>query len=171
MAKEQFITSSICEDLVESDDNEIKENTSMGILKEEFDKHDLGDQIIQEDIKSEEEVDDMPKKKGRPGRKKGKRGRAKKINTDKPENKMNSEEKVKRKYKPRQKKVTIAEEVTIFPETVIDDNVRRSRRIAEIKIKEQFIPNAQYDDMDIPLKVSKKRIKLGKKGLLLPKRW
>jgi len=33
MAKEQFITSSICEDLVESDDNEIKENTSMGICK------------------------------------------------------------------------------------------------------------------------------------------
>jgi len=33
MAKEQFITSSICEDLVESDDDEIKENTSMGICK------------------------------------------------------------------------------------------------------------------------------------------
>jgi len=34
----------------------------------------------------------------------GKRGRAKKITTVKQENKSNTEEKVKRPYKPRQKK-------------------------------------------------------------------
>lgn len=55
--------------------------------------------------------------------------------------------------------VTIAEEVTVFPEPAGDDNVRRSRRIAEIKIKEQFIPTVQYDDIDIPLKTSKKKDK------------
>lgn len=59
--------------------------------------------------------------------------------------------------------VTIAEEVTVFSEPEIGDNKRRSRRIAEIKIKEQFIPNAQYDDIDEPIKVSKKKDKVGKK--------
>lgn len=52
----------------------------------------------------------------------------------------------------------------MFPEPAGDDNVRRSRRIAEIKIKEQFIPSTQYDDIDIPLKSSKKKDKAGKKG-------
>lgn len=59
--------------------------------------------------------------------------------------------------------VTIAEEVTVFPEPASDDNVRRSRRIAEIKIKEQFIPSTQYDDIDIPVKISKKKDKGVKK--------
>jgi len=54
--------------------------------------------------------------------------------------------------------------VTVFPEPASDDNVRRSRRIAEIKIKEQFIPTTQYDDIDIPLKSPKKKDKAGKKG-------
>lgn len=54
--------------------------------------------------------------------------------------------------------------MTVFPEPVGDDNVRRSRRIAEIKIKEQFIPSTQYDDIDIPLKSPKKKDKGGKKG-------
>jgi len=54
--------------------------------------------------------------------------------------------------------------VTVFPDPVGDDNVRRSRRIAEIKIKEQFIPTTQYDDIDIPLKSPKKKDKSGKKG-------
>lgn len=52
----------------------------------------------------------------------------------------------------------------MFPEPASDDNVRRSRRIAEIKIKEQFIPTTQYDDIDIPLKSPKKKDKAGKKG-------
>lgn len=52
----------------------------------------------------------------------------------------------------------------MFPEPAGDDNVRRSRRIAEIKIKEQFIPATQYDDIDIPLKSPKKKDKGGKKG-------
>jgi len=52
----------------------------------------------------------------------------------------------------------------VFPEPAGDDNVRRSRRIAEIKIKEQFIPTTQYDDIDIPLKSPKKKDKGGKKG-------
>lgn len=60
--------------------------------------------------------------------------------------------------------VTIAEEVTVFPEPASDDNVRRSRRIAEIKIKEQFVPTTHYDDIDLPLKGSKKKDKSGKKG-------
>lgn len=60
--------------------------------------------------------------------------------------------------------VTIAEEVTVFPEPVGEENIRRSRRIAEIKIKEQFVPITHYDDIDIPLKVSKKKDKVGKKG-------
>lgn len=60
--------------------------------------------------------------------------------------------------------VTIAEEVTVFPEITGDDNKRRSRRIAEIKIKEQFIPTTLYDDIDIPLKDTKKNDKTGKKG-------
>lgn len=51
----------------------------------------------------------------------------------------------------------------MFSEPEIGDNKRRSRRIAEIKIKEQFIPNAQYDDIDEPIKVSKKKDKVGKK--------
>jgi len=55
--------------------------------------------------------------------------------------------------------VTIVEEVTVFPELACDDNKRRSRRIAEIKIKEQVVPNEQYDDIDM----SKKRDKIGKK--------
>lgn len=59
--------------------------------------------------------------------------------------------------------VPIVEEVTAFPEPVNDDNVRRSRRIAEIKIKEQVVPNTQYDDIDIPLKALKKKDKIGKK--------
>lgn len=54
--------------------------------------------------------------------------------------------------------------MTVFPEPASDDNVRRSRRIAEIKIKEQFIPTTQYDDIDIPLKSPKKKDKAGKKG-------
>lgn len=52
----------------------------------------------------------------------------------------------------------------MFPEPTGEDNKRRSRRIAEIKIKEQFVPNTHYDDIDIPLKVSKKKDKAGKKG-------
>lgn len=61
--------------------------------------------------------------------------------------------------------VTIAEEVIVFPEPAGEDNIRRSRRIAEIKIKEQFTPIAHYDDIDIPLKKSpKKKDKSGKKG-------
>lgn len=59
--------------------------------------------------------------------------------------------------------VAIVEEVTVFPELPCDDNKRRSRRIAEIKIKEQVVPNEQYDDIDMPLKASKKRDKIGKK--------
>lgn len=98
---------------------------------------------------------------------------------------------MKKSYKPRQKKgyfyffvfnilyqiisyyinilcaslvVTIAEEVIVFPEPAGDDNIRRSRRIAEIKIKEQFTPIIHYDDIDIPLKSPKKKDKGGKKG-------
>lgn len=52
----------------------------------------------------------------------------------------------------------------MFPEPAGEENIRRSRRIAEIKIKEQFVPNTHYDDIDIPLKVSKKKDKGGKKG-------
>lgn len=62
------------------------------------------------------------------------------------------------------KVVTISEEVTVFEEPVSEENVRRSRRIAEIKIKEQFVPSALYDDVDIPEKSSKKKDKNGKKG-------
>lgn len=62
------------------------------------------------------------------------------------------------------KVVTIAEEVSVLPEPASEDNVRRSRRIAEIKIKEQFVPTTLYDDIDIPLKSSKKKDKSGKKG-------
>lgn len=102
------------------------------------------------------------------------------------QDKSNTEEKVKRPYKPRQKKgkyllkwlhyitfinfiyiftvVTISEEVIVFPEPACEENKRRSRRIAEIKIKEQFDPITHYDDIDIPLKVSKKKDKGGKKG-------
>lgn len=53
--------------------------------------------------------------------------------------------------------------MTIFPEPTGDDNKRRSRRIAEIKIKEQFIPTTLYDDIDIPIKGTKKNDKTGKK--------
>lgn len=53
--------------------------------------------------------------------------------------------------------------MTVFPEPASDDNVRRSRRIAEIKIKEQFIPTSQFDDIDIPYKISKKKDKGVKK--------
>lgn len=59
--------------------------------------------------------------------------------------------------------VTIVEEVTVFPEPVEENNIRRSRRIAEIKIKEQFTPTTQYDDIDEPIKVLKKNNKGGKK--------
>lgn len=59
--------------------------------------------------------------------------------------------------------VSMVEEVIVLPEPANDDNVRRSRRIAEIKIKEQVVPNTQYDDIDIPLKALKKKEKVGKK--------
>jgi len=51
----------------------------------------------------------------------------------------------------------------VFPEPVIEENIRRSRRIAEIKIKEQCIPSIQYDDIDEPIKMLKKKDKGGKK--------
>lgn len=54
--------------------------------------------------------------------------------------------------------------MTVIPEPASEDNVRRSRRIAEIKIKEQFVPTTLYDDIDVPLKSSKKKDKSGKKG-------
>lgn len=54
--------------------------------------------------------------------------------------------------------------MTVIPEPAGEENIRRSRRIAEIKIKEQFIPTTHYDDIDIPLKGSKKKDKGGKKG-------
>lgn len=54
--------------------------------------------------------------------------------------------------------------MTVIPEPTGEENIRRSRRIAEIKIKEQFIPITHYDDIDIPLKGSKKKDKNGKKG-------
>jgi len=50
-----------------------------------------------------------------------------------------------------------------FPEPVVEDNIRRSRRIAEIKIKEQFIPTTHYDDIDEPIKSLKKKDKAVKK--------
>ncbi|XP_025190773.1 remodeling and spacing factor 1 [Melanaphis sacchari] len=163
---EKIATSSVHEGTYENAD-ETKEEVFNKSLKEEFDDSVVVDQTLEEDNKSDEEevAEETPKKKGRPGRKKGKRGRAKKITTVNQENKSITEEKVKRPYKPRQKKVvTISEEVTVFPEPAGDDNVRRSRRIAEIKIKEQFIPATQYDDIDIPLKSPKKKDKGGKKG-------
>ncbi|KAL4090428.1 hypothetical protein QTP88_025264 [Uroleucon formosanum] len=166
-SEELIVSSPVREDINENSEESNRE-TFQKSPKEEFDDSIVVAQTFQEDYnKSEEEevTDEIPKKKGRPGRKKGKRGRAKKIITVKQENKSIVEEKVKRPYKPRQKRVvTISEEVTVFPEPAGDDNVRRSRRIAEIKIKEQFIPSTQYDDIDIPLKSSKKKDKAGKKG-------
>ncbi|XP_026810357.1 remodeling and spacing factor 1 [Rhopalosiphum maidis] len=163
---EQLVISPVQESTCENSD-ETNQETFNKSPKEEFDYSIAVDQTFEEDNKSDEEevAEEIPKKKGRPGRKKGKRGRAKKVTTVKQENSSITEEKVKRPYKPRQKKVvTISEEVTVFPEPAGDDNVRRSRRIAEIKIKEQFIPATQYDDIDIPLKSPKKKDKGGKKG-------
>ncbi|XP_022181216.1 remodeling and spacing factor 1 [Myzus persicae] len=165
-SEEQIAISPICEDIHENAD-EINEETFQKSPKEEFDDSVDISHNFEEDNKSEEEevAEETPKKKGRPGRKKGKKGKAKKVTTVKQESKSSTEDKVKRPYKPRQKKVvTISEEVTVFPEPAGDDNVRRSRRIAEIKIKEQFIPTPQYDDIDLPLKSPKKKDKGGKKG-------
>lgn len=59
--------------------------------------------------------------------------------------------------------------MTVFPVPAIDDNKRRSRRIAEIKIKEQVVPSVFFDDIDVPVKSSKKKDKGGKKGSTLKK--
>ncbi|VVC44492.1 Hypothetical protein CINCED_3A013054 [Cinara cedri] len=164
--KEKSVNFSIPKDEDDSVD-ETNENTIIGSSKDEHSNGDEKiDHLIEDNKQIEEDFEEIPKKKGKPTvRKKGKRGRAKQTTVIKQESKSNTEEKVKRTYKPRQKKVvTIAEEVIILPEPAGDDNIRRSRRIAEIKIKEQFSPIAQYDDVDIPLKNPKKKDKGGKKG-------
>ncbi|XP_050425523.1 remodeling and spacing factor 1-like [Adelges cooleyi] len=113
-----------------------------------------------------EKNEESPKKVTKPvGRKKRKRGKAKKIIVKKV-NKDNEEEKVKKPRKPRQKKVIpLVEEVEIKPEeNESQDNIRRSRRIAEIKIKEQVLPSDIYDNDD-DSKSSTKKEKGRKKNI------
>ncbi|XP_050549090.1 remodeling and spacing factor 1-like isoform X2 [Daktulosphaira vitifoliae] len=141
--------------------DEFKENDVVQNSQNEIDMKSAYDDD-EDELNSEEEKETTKKIKKPVGRKKGRRGKAKKPVAKSEMKEVNNTVKLQRK--PRQSKVASLIEESQNVENEGCENIRRSRRIAEIKIKEQVLPVDTYDDDDGSKKKKKKRDKGGKRN-------